>query len=130
MSFERLAVLRALVTELPVHLIGRNFYVVSNEIQELDGAAVARLRLRASLAQRGGHKALRRPVPLVKSLLQLLGAGQTSEYRDAKTKKHTRKLLMGPATLETLETLEELGASVVSARLETVSELGRKLELN
>lgn len=119
MSYEGLAVLRALVTELPVHLIGRNFYVVSNEVQALDDAAVARLRMRAALALQGqgNRKDLRRRVPLVKTLLQFIGAGQVSEYRDAETKKHTRKLLVGPATLEMLEVMEQLGASVVSARL-------------
>lgn len=115
MSVERSAVLRALVAELPVHLIGCNFFLVSNEIQQLDEDAVARLRLRASLALPGQD--LRRRVPLVKALLKLVGAGQTSEYRDAETKRHTRKLLLGPATLETLDELEELGACVVSARL-------------
>src|SRR5690242_15978452 len=107
-SVERSLVLKALLAELPVHLIGHGFYLVSNEIQALDKNAVNRLRLLATLVlrERGGqrgHTDLRRPIPLVKLMLRLLDAGQTTEYRNAETKRHTRKVLLGPATLETLK---------------------------
>src|SRR3989338_4258064 len=120
---EREVLLRALLRTLPVRRVGENLFLLSTDIAALSDQqlvtlrALADIRLPAKLRYRYGSGTLTpkgQRLSVVRALLEALQMGKPFDYRGGSI--HGVKYLLGPATLENLQYVHELGGQLVSTR--------------